>query len=206
MLLFIFFAVYVVFSIICFNTSHVTLYQVIVNQRRQTRWCFNTSHVTLYLNKFAKMKSVVECFNTSHVTLYLTTGGDTANKRMFQYISCYSLSIDHVYAHYHSFVSIHLMLLFIKFENHNMTFYSVFQYISCYSLSARQNKITQSELRFNTSHVTLYRGQHGVDDLRIHVSIHLMLLFIKAITGLRCMDIQVSIHLMLLFIDEPAMA
>ena len=49
------------------------------------------------------------------------------------------------------------MLLFIKLENHNMTFYSVFQYISCYSLSGVEKIVVLKSISFNTSHVTLYR-------------------------------------------------
>ena len=76
---------------------------------------------------------------------------------LFQYISCYSLSCQMLYSQKHNFlVSIHLMLLFIRFQlcplfrgcsfnTSHVTLYQqaavvinnsfMFQYISCYSLS-----------------------------------------------------------------------
>ena len=53
----------------------------------------------------------------------------------FQYISCYSLSEDGIE---------------VKRQGE-------FQYISCYSLSFPELGVKLSSLRFNTSHVTLYR-------------------------------------------------
>ena len=55
---------------------------------------FNTSHVTLYLWAFDMKKLEEFCFNTSHVTLYHPIGAFRLLVYMFQYISCYSLSIS----------------------------------------------------------------------------------------------------------------
>ena len=97
---------------------------------------------------------------------------------MFQYISCYSLSRSCNFHPFQSFVSIHLMLLFIKersvkniffqevsihlmllficFDPANASKLMMFQYISCYSLSDQRLQVQRCNL----------------------VSIHLMLLFI----------------------------
>ena len=120
---------------------------------------------------------------------------------LFQYISCYCLSslqyvetrlLSHfntshvtVYRRHDKIwkvreqISIHLMLLFIHWNNHipplflhfntsHVTVYrfpwrpvhsfSQFQYISCYCLSKGEVFITSTFTDFNTSHVTVYRG------------------------------------------------
>ena len=76
---------------------------------------------------------------------------------MFQYISCYSLSIKTMVSVGIRKVSIHLMLLFIGLLQSNSEPHSPFQYISCYSLSVTGNTYGAKDVRFNTSHVTLYR-------------------------------------------------
>ena len=96
---------------------------------------FNTSHVTLYHLCGAWKHGECRCFNTSHVTLYLP--------------------MPQLHFHHH-FVSIHLMLLFIKLASGCYTIIDVFQYISCYSLSAHLSFKVETR----------------------YVSIHLMLLFI----------------------------
>ena len=77
--------------------------------------------------------------------------------QMFQYISCYSLSIKTMVSVGIRKVSIHLMLLFIGLLQSNSEPHSPFQYISCYSLSVTGNTYGAKDVRFNTSHVTLYR-------------------------------------------------
>ena len=84
---------------------------------------------------------------------------DRFHASSFQYISCYCLSyLRHVYSHlslnfntshvtvyrYHStsfffatFISIHLMLLFIGFDKEAILRLCKFQYISCYCLSQK---------------------------------------------------------------------
>ena len=76
--------------------------------------------------------------------------------RLFQYISCYSLSIKTMVSVGIRKVSIHLMLLFIGLLQSNSEPHSPFQYISCYSLSVTGNTYGAKDVRFNTSHVTLY--------------------------------------------------
>ena len=123
-------------------------------------------------------------------------------KALFQYISCYSLSrkgwrncwssirfnTSHVtlypgpdfYGSRENRVSIHLMLLFIASYSASRNLPIPFQYISCYSLS--KNSLLMQvwrKLRFNTSHVTLYRKTYFACRCRLLVSIHLMLLFIS---------------------------
>ena len=164
-----------------FNTSHVTLYLLINYLKEFWNYGFNTSHVTLYRQRntlpvlylygvsihlmllFINKTGGVSCtlyrvsihlmllfiqktwfiwdrtlsFNTSHVTLYLSNhAGPKSSIALFQYISCYSLSV----------------LLCSE-----SVIYSAFQYISCYSLSV----------------------WHTDWQDKRHVSIHLMLLFIK---------------------------
>ena len=141
-------------------------------------------------------------FNTSHVTLYPVVVCQRCSFLGFQYITCYSLSFHPDLQVHGLLVSIHHMLLFIKFPrlriyganfvsiHHMLLFISflacastaliLFQYITCYSLSNRTDNIfpwlgwvsihhmllfiTQrglyraEMLGFNTSHVTLYRG------------------------------------------------
>ena len=139
MLLFIQRPVYVIGTSSSFNTSHVTLYPISDFASRYAQRSFNTSHVTLYRDFKMLPQSEDFRFNTSHVTLYLDSVLEE-NKYlpMFQYISCYSLSIFPMYT----------------------GFVRMFQYISCYSLSCRSNNL-RIGICFNTSHVTLYRYQHG---------------------------------------------
>ena len=56
--------------IICFNTSHVTLYLMQICQIQARIGSFNTSHVTLYQLCRTTTGISRTCFNTSHVTLY----------------------------------------------------------------------------------------------------------------------------------------
>ena len=100
---------------------------------------------------------LLKSFNTSHVTLYHGFQCDLWDYYLFQYISCYSLSVDEIEE---------------KIEKY------LFQYISCYSLSSGENTRNGEQnvsihlmllfigadiadvrnlIRFNTSHVTLYR-------------------------------------------------
>ena len=81
--------------------------------------------------------------------------------RLFQYISCYSLSIKTMVSVGIRKVSIHLMLLFIGLLQSNSEPHSPFQYISCYSLSVTGNTYGAKDVRFNTSHVTLYQNRRN---------------------------------------------
>ena len=142
--------------ILCFNTSHVTLY-LDKKVYKQVECCFNTSHVTLYRPRLLKHLRSWGCFNTSHVTLYLYAYSQSWGSscvsihhmllfieeaiqaveqfRKFQYITCYSLSLQPAWYYTGSSVSIHHMLLFISIHHPKRL----------------------SKLGFNTSHVTLYR-------------------------------------------------
>ena len=118
-----------------FNTSHVTLYPEPEKLKIIEDFSFNTSHVTLYPLSSLIIKRKSKSFNTSHVTLYLCDKMLIRPVFVFQYISCYSLSLfvdsnkifnrcfntSHVtlyrirqyYPQGKYIVSIHLMLLFI---------------------------------------------------------------------------------------------
>ena len=120
--------------------------------------------------------------------------------KLFQYISCYCLSGDksillHGIKHFNTshvtvyrksipdhlpddIISIHLMLLFIRFI------------ISLYYLMPD----------FNTSHVTVYLFAFWHHFSNSSISIHLMLLFIDLFDISPLCSTSISIHLMLLFI------
>ena len=119
---------------------------------------------------------------------------------MFQYISCYSLSVAPVVWY----------VLLWSFNTSHVTLYQenavkpkcnpLFQYISCYSLSDYEKYGSVFNASFNTSHVTLYRYPYPLDNYPLLVSIHLMLLFIEQYSSSMSLKNCVSIHLMLLFI------
>ena len=119
-------------------------------------------------------------------------------------------------------ISIHLMLLFIISSPCLFSPFFKFQYISCYCLSVPFNKFLFCYIHFNTSHVTVYRIRNRIkfqigvfqyiscyclsspsipiSTSLIHISIHLMLLFIQYIYSTSSSAGNISIHLMLLFI------
>ena len=97
-----------------FNTSHVTVYQVEIAGKKYTWTHFNTSHVTVYQSFRTIMIRLRRHFNTSHVTVYhLTVDFNDSDIILFQYISCYCLSIRRTDFIAGGYISIHLMLLFI---------------------------------------------------------------------------------------------
>ena len=117
-------------------------------------------------------------FNTSHVTVYLIRLSTISLTSIFQYISCYCLSILVLFHSENEFISIHLMLLFIKQKHRTgrrkhgisihlmllfidqyptkFAFFFQFQYISCYCLSKMEQTARCILFHFNTSHVTVY--------------------------------------------------
>ena len=98
----------------------------------------------------------------------------------FQYISCYSLSNGKKNSRNGQQVSIHLMLLFISIPAVSPAWPRSFN-TSHVTLYLRHDSfIVQKFIRFNTSHVTLYLGKYAFSQCPNLVSIHLMLLFIKA--------------------------
>ena len=143
-----------------FNTSHVTLYPV-PEMIYLPRDSFNTSYVTLYLQNKTHLEHQSFSFNTSHITLY------RRNWKRRKKVTA---------------VSIHLMLLFIK-----------------YGLSSG----SCGTLGFNTSHVTLYLEGEIIEEKPLtfqyiscySLSISCPICFFRTV---------VSIHLMLLFIRTPA--
>ena len=119
-----------------FNTSHVTVYQVEIAGKKYTWTHFNTSHVTVYQSFRTIMIRLRRHFNTSHVTVYhLTVDFNDSDIILFQYISCYCLSIRRTDFIAGGYISIHLMLLFIAEIVLIRSPPSSFQYISCYCLS-----------------------------------------------------------------------
>ena len=119
--------------------------------------CFNTSHVTLYLSSFPSGTYIptvsihlmllfilmedgispdYSCFNTSHVTLY-------------------RLLLTAMLKRQCSFNTSHVTLYPGQARRQKKTL--SFQYISCYSLSEKNRYRIVVFIRFNTSHVTLYR-------------------------------------------------
>ena len=97
--------------------------------------CFNTSHVTVYRFPFQEKSAWIQGFNTSHVTVYRRNHVFLISHFWFQYISCYCLSC-------HPYRSCERG--------------SKFQYISCYCLSLVSGDSYSANIRFNTSHVTVY--------------------------------------------------
>ena len=77
---------------LCFNTSHVVIYQNGTLVDRATLRSFNTFHVVIYLQKRDSSGINENGFNTSHVVIYQT----------------YYINTSWLIS-----VSIHLMLLFI---------------------------------------------------------------------------------------------
>ena len=140
---------------------------------------------------------------------------------LFQYISCYSLSHCFILFFSYSIVSIHLMLLFIRFFRNRWHHFRMVSIHLMLLFIQNQTGPRASPLCFNTSHVTLYQSDEEsllqvksfqyiscyslscCLNLCIYifkVSIHLMLLFIDKISVFHFILLFVSIHLMLLFI------
>ena len=138
-------------------------------------------HMLLFICNAPTLRCKSQDFNTSHVTLYLLTSSHALFIMLFQYITCYSLSID-----------------FFEHSDNLLEF----QYISCYSLSTLLTSFAfcspvsihlmllfiQTVQRymlinpgFNTSHVTLYLFRTPSSQAFLWVSIHLMLLFIATV-------------------------
>ena len=156
MLLFISLACYRCFLCQDFNTSHVTVYQF--SQIRLIFVCLISIHLMLLFIRTSEQQQDTErisihlmllfiicpsrraciCanFNTSHVTVYLLSKYDTNSKAVFQYISCYCLSICPVE---HGDISLHF----------NTSHVTVYRY--------RFSRMITLVYYFNTSHVTVYR-------------------------------------------------
>ena len=117
-----------------FNTSHVTVYQ----KDWTAKVADSTISIHLMLLFIFLLISIGQwlCnFNTSHVTVYLKRNIIMTPHCLFQYISCYCLSLFQLHYKLDNVISIHLMLLFIATETDERIFFQIFQYISCYCLS-----------------------------------------------------------------------
>ena len=188
-----------VWMIVCFNTSHVTLYQGLwtswrPHQSFQYISCYSlspggekdTSRTTVSIHLmllFILLASwgIVEwvSFNTSHVTLYQHPSGSMT---MARYVSIHLMLLfigrrisDSDRSRK---VSIHLMLLFI--DNWQIE-WILLSYVSIHLMLlfiVVQALLERTRWRFNTSHVTLYRLFLSDNGYLSRVSIHLMLLFI----------------------------
>ena len=143
-----------------FNTSHVTVYQRKLCFSNIGVTDFNTSHVTVY-HVLRHLTDLV-CSISIHLMLLFIDSNPKTHLIvvLFQYISCYCLSIHFIsyctYSFYFntshvtvypiytpniflaSSISIHLMLLFIPALQGRHLLSLQFQYISCYCLSERR--------------------------------------------------------------------
>ena len=207
-----------------FNTSHVTLYRcrwpvsgvgccvsihlmlLFIGCPNRTHsghyGLFNTSHVTLYRKRAVSISAVLWFQYISCYSLSEDRDRNCKKVQAFQYISCYSLSHFLIFLADRSFVSIHLMLLFISIVSAIPSAASLFQYISCYSLSECNASAHRPVERFNTSHVTLYLISKKLL-LLVHISFNTshVTLYPK-LQRVSFPPTVVSIHLMLLFIGE----
>ena len=118
-----------------FNTSHVTLYRYQISLRTSGRQV-SIHLMLLFICMPPPEMYRKRSFNTSHVTLYLFENQYMQSIFLFQYISCYSLSVQqqHIPDKEKSFqyISCYSLSTGKPFEKGNRI---SFQYISCYSLS-----------------------------------------------------------------------
>ena len=118
-------------------------------------------------------------FNTSHVTVYLFWWIHYRVQIIFQYISCYCLSLNTSSVLIPFLISIHLMLLFMGFALYESGNTMVFQYISCYCLSQPPICILLCKSSFQYISCYCLSTHHLSIHNRNRISIHLMLLFIN---------------------------
>ncbi len=158
MLLFILHSQHCFPAFVSFNTSHVVIYQMCLLHFLIFHSSFNTSHVVIYLEKKEQFHMIERFQYISCCYLSLNSPKLVCILDKFQYISCCYLSrrclLQYNLLH---FVSIHLMLLFIRKQN---------------------SVIFRTGISFNTSHVVVYRVYTFSVTSVMLVSIHLMLLFI----------------------------
>ena len=141
----------------CFNTSHVTLYLLQTTQILHMEEV-SIHHMLLFITFREHTLHGCSFVSIHHMLLFICSRQDSGeNVPGFQYITCYSLSIEladkvlpknrfntsHVTLYRlqirrpgnRKHVSIHHMLLFIMNERYSPTLENLFQYITCYSLS-----------------------------------------------------------------------
>ena len=97
---------------------------------------FNTSHVTVYLIELFGICFCHNDFNTSHVTVYHSYIVNCLLCSIFQYISCYCLSIS-CYVYSNNFCIFQYISCYCLSEKKPSEIIQefLFQYISCYCLS-----------------------------------------------------------------------
>ena len=120
---------------------------------------------------------------------------------VFQYISCYSLSLAKEIAEMaidlFQYISCYSLSELAKGYE---AAYILFQYISCYSLSMISSVHLKITKCFNTSHVTLYR--QSISLLHLYLKFQYISCYsLSIIETLWNVKKFVSIHLMLLFIS-----
>mgnify|MGYP006887180259 CR=1 FL=1 len=124
------------------------------------------------------------------------------NTKIFQYISCYGLSItfslDYKIIKLFQYISCYGLS---PTETEKDSEKGTFQYISCYGLSCQQSGSNPYDTNFNTSHVTVYRNSPQFASKPCRISIHLMLRFINFTIIIPIYFFIISIHLMLRFIQ-----
>ena len=136
----------------CYSLSVLLCSESVIYSAFQYISCYSLSQWVIF-------RQLLQCcFNTSHVTLYPEENYSKALEYLFQYISCYSLSANT--------------------ESAKLTTWK-FQYISCYSLSGSQ--ASHQGFLFMFQYISCYSLSVWHTDWqdKRHVSIHLMLLFIK---------------------------
>ena len=187
-------------KVLGFNTSHVTLYRLDENE---SYWSLVFQYISCYslsvveIQKLFKLKGFqyISCYSLSEdvrerdwwnlVSIHLMLLFIAMDKYgisltdSFQYISCYSLSlaewIDYVNAIKFQYISCYSLSLF---KVGQIVKCRLFQYISCYSLSCL------SDIDFYRAILFQYISCYSLSNLCyksgpfLHVSIHLMLLFI----------------------------
>ena len=106
------FVQYPIFNCNSFNTSHVTLY--LISRRKSLQSSSVSIHLMLLFigDADAAQSGDEDSFDTSHVTLYLVQPDFYLLVDVFQYISCYSLSLTRpcFFAAFSSFNTSHVTL------------------------------------------------------------------------------------------------
>ena len=228
-----------------FNTSHVTLYlnvKQFIEKRKRVSIHLMLLFILLlqpvqncqarfqYISCYSLSKpkllssSTKQRFNTSHVTLYRISIYRDCQGTSFQYISCYSLSNyrnpfirdSFVSIHlmllfiersvsmqrYTKTVSIHLMLLFIRNRFPDIVVYGSFQYISCYSLSGIRFFYEHLDNQFQYISCYSLSGAKGGYKLTEFEFQYISCYSLSVLDENVAVWKSVSIHLMLLFIGQ----
>ena len=140
-------------------------------------------------------------FNTSHVTVYLFWWIHYRVQIIFQYISCYCLSLNTSSVLIPFLISIHLMLLFILLPVCSllcMSRISIHLMLLFIEFGRFLNKLSD---HFNTSHVTVYLPKDETEEIDVwfqYISCYCLSSPLASIAVCKF----ISIHLMLLFIPK----